>query len=334
MSAKYFTHQPLVIIGATGRLASELAFYSQLLHFSSHLILCGSSYKRLQGLKDELEEASFDPQLVVETTCSMTKAVEQGGFILFAKSVPGGAQTREEMLMLNAPFAKEAGEALAQAKNKVIKVVCVSNPSDLMGLILLVHSGLSPELVMSLSSLDTERLKRTLSRKANCSKDDLQNTYTLGSHDTKMAPMLDLVRVKGKKLSEIGITSEEEEEIIKEVREAGIMILKQRGQTAYQSPAVHCLRLLSADDNTPFTLPTARYHHSKRYPYTFGSFPTIVDSEGCHHLPIKLSESDLKRLDDSFVSIEKMKRQLIHMGFLPNPTSWHNQLQKERELII
>lgn len=328
----WFTERPLVVIGATGRLASEMVFYALLERMSPRVILCGGSMSRLQGLKDEIEESGFEG-VTVELTTSMTEAVRDGGYILYAKSVPGGAKTREEMLLQNVGYAVECGEALAQASAQVERVICVSNPSDLMGLTLLVHSGMAPERVMSLSSLDTERLRRSLCRRFGVSHEALSDAYTLGSHDQLMAPMLDMVRVKGQSLSALGMTDEEMEALVKEVRRAGISIYKQRGQTAYQSPAVHALRILMATDESPFETPTARYHHSTRYPYTFGSLPTRIDHSGCHHQPLRCGERDLVRLDGAFASIEVMKQRLIEEGYLPHPREWREELQRRVELV-
>ncbi|MBR8731654.1 malate dehydrogenase [Porphyromonas levii] len=325
----FVTDQPLVVLGATGRLASEMTFYALLERFSPHIVLCGSSMERLQGLKDEIEESGFG-DIQIDLSLSIPEAVANGGYILFAKSVPGGAKTREEMLLQNAPFALEAGRAIANVKDKVTRVVCVSNPSDLMGLMLLVHSELHPEKVMSLSALDTERFRRTLKRRYMVKEDDLESVYTLGSHDTLMAPMLDMARIKGELLN---LSSGEKETIVSEVRRSGIGIYKQRGQTAYQSPAIHCLRILMATDEHPFIVPTARYHHSTRYPYTFGSLLTRVDSKGCHHLPCCVSREDIVRLDGAFESIRVMRDRLIEEGFLPATEEWGGVLQEVKELV-
>lgn len=328
-NSTFFTHHPLVIFGATGRLASEMVFYALLKRFSNHLVLCGSSIDRLQGLKDEIEESGFG-DIQIELTLSIQEAVSYGGYILYAKSVPGGAMSREDMLLHNAPFAREAGLAMADVKNKIMRVVCVSNPSDLMGLMLLVHSGLRPEQVMSLSSLDTERFRRSLKRRFALRECDLDSVYTLGSHDMLMAPMLDMARVKGERFH---LSMDEQEAIIRDVRRAGIRIYKKRGQTAYQSPAVHCLRLLMATDDSPFELPTARYHHSRRYPFTFGSLITRVDSSGCHHLPCCSSQEDMERLDGAFDSIRMMRNRLIEDGFLPAVEEWRKELHEEKEFV-
>lgn len=332
MKSGFFTERPLVVIGATGRLSSELVFYSLLQRFSPRLVLCGGSMERLQGLKDEIEESGFG-EIDIRITLSMEEAVAEGGYLLYAKSVQSGAKTREAMLLSNAPFAVECGQAIASVRSKVERVVCVSNPSDLMGLTLLVHSGLEPERVMSLSSLDTERFRRSLSRRLGVSVTEMSQVFTLGSHDGAMAPMLDMARVKGASLGQLGIGLEEETEIVREVKYAGISIYKLRGQTAYQSPAVHVLRMLMATDDMPFVIPTARYHHSQRYPYTFGSLPTCIDSSGCHHLSVECTERELVALNGAFASIENMKQQLIEAGYLPEPCEWQSRLQQREELV-
>ena len=187
---------------------------------------------------------------------SIPEAVANGGISFSLKVVPGGAKTREEMLLQNAPFALEAGRAIANVKDKVTRVVCVSNPSDLMGLMLLVHSELHPEKVMSLSLLwILSGFAGLLKRRYMVKEDDLESVYTLGSHDTLMAPMLDMARIKGELLN---LSSGEKETIVSEVRRSGIGIYKQRGQTALPNPAIHCLRILMATDEHPFIVPNGK----------------------------------------------------------------------------
>ena len=88
-----------------------------------------------------------------------------------------------------------------------------------------------------------------------------------------------------------------------------------------------------AVDERPFERPSARYHNSDLYPYTYGSLPTRIDSKGCQHQPFCSSTEDLKRLNGSFESINEMRDILITEGYLPEPKQWNEQLQSRRELI-
>ena len=330
----YKTSEPLILFGATGMLASELAFMNYVARFASTVVLHSSSETRLQGLKDELQESGFgNDNLRIITTTDAQEACDYGGYLFFAKSVRAERQTREEMLLVNAPMAKEVAEAIAKAKKPIRRLICVSNPSDLMGLVLLVHSGLHPHQVASLSALDTMRLRRALTRRFGAKEAEMTDAFTMGSHDESMAPMLHRLRVRGKSLEEFGYGQEDFQSLYKEVRKGGINIYKLRGHTAYQSPAALSLRMLSADDEDPFDLPFSRYIHSDRYPYSFGSLPGIVDASGARHCPTNVSEKDLHALNLAFGSIAYQRDLLIKEGFLPAPESWREELQKKEDLI-
>lgn len=328
----FYTDQPLVIYGASGMLGSELTFYAALNSFSRRFVLHGSDASRLQGLKDELEESGFD-EIDVRITTSVDDALSEGGYVFFARSTRAKLQSRESMLLGNAPLAKELGEAINACTARVQRVVCVSNPSDLMGLLILVHSGLNPDQVMSLSALDTTRFRRSLSRKLGIPMDELGSALTLGSHDMKMAPMIGLARHNGRPISEM-LNLDEQKDILNEVMYAGTTIYKHRGHTAYQSPAVLSLRMLMADDKTPFVLPTSRYHHSERYPYVFGALPTLIDDKGCRHVELRCHESDLVRLDAAFASIATMRDKLIDEKYLPPCDMWADKLQQKENLVF
>lgn len=327
----YFTDEPLIIFGSTGLLGSEFTFYASLARFSKQFILHGSDEGRLQGLKDELDEASLGT-IDFSITTSVEEAISQGGYLFYSRSTRAKLQSRESMLLGNAPMAKELGEAIRQSSADIKRIVCVSNPSDLMGLSILVHSGLSPEKVMSLSALDTTRFRRSLSRRLGGIPDDYTTALTLGSHDMKMAPMLGNVRHKGKPLSDI-LSPQEQEQILKEVMYAGTVIYKLRGHTAYQSPAVLSLMMMMGNSTQPFILPAARYHHSTRYPYTFGALPTLIDDLGCRHIELTCTKEDAKRLDGAFESIALMRDKLIQENLLPSTNKWHEELQQIENLV-
>lgn len=332
---EYRTCEPLILFGATGMLASELVFLNFLYRFSSTIVLHSSSETRLQGLRDEIEESGFgNDDLTIITTTDEQEACDYGGYLFFAKSVRAERQSREEMLLVNAPMAQSVAEAIRRAKRPIQRVVCVSNPSDLMGLILLVHSGLSPEQVVSLSALDTLRLRRSLMRRFDVKECEIDRAYTLGSHDNAMAPMLHSVRINGKSLSELGYDRADFQALYKEVRKAGINIYKLRGHTAYQSPSVLSLRMLVACDEEPFTLPFARYIHSDRYPYVFGALMGKIDSSGAHHTPTTIQKEDLHGLNLAFDSIAHQRELLIREGFLPAPETWRADLQEKEDHII
>ena len=329
------TTEPLVVFGATGMLAGELVFMNLAARLSATVVLHSSSKERLQGLKDEIEESGFgNDDLSIITTTDPDEACAYGGRLFFAKSVRASRQSREEMLLHNAPMAAEIGRSIARSPKPFRRVVCVSNPSDLMGLILLIHSGMEPHRVISLSALDTLRLRRSLSRRFGIDESRLGNAFTLGSHDESMAPMLHGLRVGGDSLIELGYGREDFQSLYKEVRKGGINIYHLRGHTAYQSPAILALRMLFADDLEPFELPFARYLHSDRYPHVFGSLPGRIDDRGAFHAKTAIHPLDLRGLNLAFASIAAQRDRLVEEGWLPDPDSWRPELQKKEDLIV
>ena len=314
------TDQPLVVFGATGLLGSQLIFMACADRFSPHLILHGSHLPRLEGLKAEILEAGFEG-IEVTITTDTDEACKRGGYLFYSRSVQSGKQTREEMLLDNAPTAKETGLAIRKAPNPILRVICVSNPSDIIGLTLLIHSGLSPEQVFSISALDTTRYIRAMKEVLGVRREDMSGVYTLGSHDMSMAVMRDTVRIKGKAIdeyiSEGSMTEEDWAEIQNRVINGGRMVIKKRGHTAYQSPAYLGYQMLLASDESVFTYPSARYHNSELFPHCFLSLPTIIDSSGCHHEPAYYTDRDINALRQSYRSIRSLRDIAIEHGYLP-----------------
>ena len=330
----YRTQEPLIVFGATGMLASELVFMNFVARFTPTVVLHSTSETRLEGLKDELQESGFgNDEIRIYTTTEAQEACDFGGRLFFAKSVRAERQTREEMLLVNAPMALEVARAISKAQKEITRVICVSNPSDLMGLMLLVHSGLHPDQVASLSALDTLRLRRSLTKRFGAKESEMEEAFTLGSHDESMAPMLHRLRVRGKSLEEHGYGQEDFQSLYKQVRKGGISIYKLRGHTAYQSPAVLGLQMLMASDEEPFSLPFGRYIHSDRYPHSFGSLSGVIDSRGARHLETSVCAKDLHALNLAFGSIAYQRDLLIKEGFLPDPGTWRDELQRNEDLV-
>lgn len=336
-SRPFKTEAPLVVFGATGRLGSQFVFLACTERFSPHIVLHGSHLPRLEGLRAEILESGIDGINVTITT-DTEEACAYGGYIFYSRSIPAGKQTREEMLLDNLPMAKETGLALQKHKASIIRVVCVSNPSDIIGLTLLVHSELRPEQVLSLSALDTTRYIRAMCEVLRLEKHDFSGVYTLGSHDMSMAVMRDTVRIKGVSIDECiakkNMTEEDFAEIRDRVVNGGRLVIKQRGHTAFQSPAYLGYMMLTATDDIPFTYPCSKYHHSADYRHCFFSLPTKVDSRGGHHLSEGYSHRDIKSLNTSYESIVTLRDIAITHGFLPDPKAWHKRLQEEDNRLI
>ncbi|MDO4695260.1 hypothetical protein [Porphyromonas sp.] len=331
------TQSPLVVFGATGLLGSQLVFMACMDRFSPHLILHGSHLPRLEGLMAEIVEAGF-PDIQITITTDTEEACRHGGYFFYSRSVQSGKQTREEMLLDNMPAAKETGLALKGVKDSVKRVVCVSNPSDIIGLALLVHSGLEVEKVCSISALDTSRYRRALRDVLRVRDEDLSGVYTLGSHDMSMAVMRDTVLIGGKSIDqhiEDGLMTEENwEDIRHRVINGGRMIIKRRGHTAYQSPAYLGYRMLIATDDAPFTYPSSCYHNSTLFPHCFMSLPTCIDDGGCHHLPLSYSSRDVEALSNSYKSISLLRDIAIEHGYLSPLDMWEDRLQIKTDGLI
>ena len=325
----------LVVCGASGMLASQLIFLVCAEGYVRELVLHGSDLKRLRGVEEEIRDAGFDLELTLTT--DLREAVSSGGDIFYATSVRSGSLTREEMLLDNAPSARDTGMAIAEAEGSIHRVVCVSNPSDLVGLSILVHSRLHPEQVMSLSALDTMRYQKELIRALGIRRADILDGWTLGSHDESMAVMRDTPRINGKSLDQLiheGLLSESKyEEIRHGVVKGGARIIKLRGHTSYQSPAWLAYLMLRATDENPFSLPTARYLHTDGFEHIFLSLPGEIGSRGCFQESLEISKRDYEELKRSYASVREQRDILIENGLLPPIDQWreelHNMLSPE-----
>ena len=116
--------------------------------------------------------------------------------------------TREDLLRGNCKVAEQFGKNIKTYCPDVKHVVVIFNPADLTGLVALLHSGISPEKLTTLAALDSSRLQTELAAEFGLPQWEITGAYTFGGHGEQMVVFGSGVRVNGKTLSEMGLTSE------------------------------------------------------------------------------------------------------------------------------
>ncbi|MDO4790031.1 MAG: hypothetical protein Q3998_03590 [Porphyromonas sp.] len=328
---RFLTSAPFLIVGATGHIGSALAFMSVAMRFSSHLILFGRDENKLLGMREELYECGVYPIRVdVITEAKQLASLPPVAFIAYTVSVPFRRETtREELLLSNGELTAKLAKEFAPYIQDTRLLVCVSNPADAMGLVLQQQTGLAPEKVCSLSALDTTRYRKHLSRALHVPLEEMNEVYTLGSHDDKMVVAFEGSRVGGVPLAQLvqegkGLSYDDFESVEDIVIRGGRFIIRHRGYMAFESPALLMLEMFKAtiEGEKPFTIPSSRLSENPLFPDVFMALPSYIDTTGVHQDSRYRPEGrDLEKLTISYNWLKDQRKELIEAGYLNPPAN-------------
>ncbi len=154
--------------------------------------------------------------------------------VITAGGVTHGAQSRLSVAAQSATIVSDCVDQLMAAGFPGVIVVS-SNPVDLMTLVAVRRSGLSPARVIGTGTLlDTSRLKQTLSEALKVSPASVE-AFVLGEHGDSEVAAFSTVRIGGQTLEQFCADSGalDQAAIARQVRDAGYDIVKGKGYTSY-----------------------------------------------------------------------------------------------------
>jgi len=153
---------------------------------------------------------------------------------------PGMA--REELFSKNSQILKGVSlniKSLAQGA----KVIVVTNPLDLMTILVLKVTGFKPNQVFGMGiSLDAARFANIIARELKLSVNDIE-AMVIGAHGEAMLPLPSHSKVKGVSLNKV-ITGERVEQLVKETIGRGAEIVAALGTgSAFFAPSAAIARM-------------------------------------------------------------------------------------------
>lgn len=140
-------------------------------------------------------------------------------------------ETRLDLAKRNTTIAKDITTNIMKYYNRGV-IVVVSNPVDVLTYKILKWSGLPANKVFgSGTTLDSVRFQYILSEKFNV---DATSVHALmaGEHGDSQVPLWSTASIAGKKIESL-LTAEEKEQIYQDVKQAGAVIIKNKGATFY-----------------------------------------------------------------------------------------------------
>lgn len=321
----FLTNEKLTIVGAAGMIGSNMVQTALSMGLTNNI--CLYDVFSPEGVAEEMRQSGFDAVNIVATT-DVKEAFTDAKYIISSGGAPRKAgMTREDLLKGNCEIAEGLGKDIKKYCPDVKHVVIIFNPADLTGLVTLLYSGLKPSQVTTLAALDSTRLQSALAKKFNVMQTEVKGAATYGGHGEQMAVYGSHVTISGKPLTEIvgtpEFTTEEWEQMKKDVTKGGAKIIELRGRSSFQSPAYLSVEMIrSVMGGEPFRFPVGTYVSTDKYDHIMMAMKTTLDKTGAHYeVPQGTAEENAK-LDASYEHLCKMRDELVTLNIVPAISEW------------
>lgn len=224
-------------------------------------------------------------------------------------------ETRLDLAKKNVAIAKDITTSIMQHYNGGVFVI-VSNPVDVLTYMIQKWTGLpTGKVIGSGTNLDSARFRYFISEKLGV---DVKNVhgYMIGEHGDSQIPFWSATHVAGKKLDDLKLLDEQvKEEIVKEVRQAGATIIKNKGAT-YYAIAITINRIVESILKNQSTIMPVGTVLNGQYGVSdvAMSLPCVVNHEGVERLfDIEMTEEEVKGFKASAEAVKAVLDEVRHM---------------------
>lgn len=215
--------------------------------------------------------------------------------------------SREDLLLTNAKIIQNVFDEILE-QNKDAIFIIVSNPLDAMVHVAIEKSKLPRNRVFGMAgALDTSRFKYYIEQKLTNKYDNIE-ALVIGSHSNKMVPLINHVKIDGKKLTNI-LKEKDIEEILENTKNGGAKIVELlKTGSAYFAPAHCCFLMCKAIITNSKEVFATSTRLIKEYNYnnlTLG-VPCILGKDGIEKIiELELSEEETIDLKNSAKIVEE-----------------------------
>ena len=153
--------------------------------------------------------------------------------------------TRDDLLGINSSIMSSVIEQVVKYSPDAI-VICVTNPLDVMTYLAYKKSGLKPERIFGMGGvLDSARFTFAVAEATGADVSDIQS-FALGAHGDKMAPMPRFTTVKGTPITEL-LSEEEIDALVKRTIFGGAEVVSfLKTGSAFYAPAASIAHMVEA----------------------------------------------------------------------------------------
>jgi len=219
---------------------------------------------------------------------------------------------RMDLLKTNARIAHSAAREIARYAPDAV-VVAVSNPLDVIAMVLLRGTGFEPSRVLGMAGvLDSTRFRYFIAEKLNVWPGDVR-AMVLGGHGDSMVPLKRYTSVGGLPITEL-LDERSIEQIIDRTRAGGAEIVEYlKTGSAYYAPAASVAKMVESIVRDERRLIPAAAYLQGEYGYSdiFLGVPILLGKNGVEKIiEIELSEQEKNALDRSAEAVKAGLRSL------------------------
>ncbi len=209
----------------------------------------------LEGVAMELDDCAFPLLKSITCTDKLDIAMKDTNWVVCIGAVPRKAgMERADLLKVNGGIFGPLGKAVNDHAAKDVRVFVVGNPCNTNCLIAMNNAPDVPnDRFFAMTTLDENRARTQLAKKANVDVAKVQNLTIWGNHSATQYPDFFNTKIDGKRASDI-ISDHDwlKGDFIKTVQQRGAAIIKARGASSAASAANACVQgIYSLTHDTP-----------------------------------------------------------------------------------
>jgi malate dehydrogenase len=237
----------VAITGAAGQIGYALNFriasgqmFGPETEVELHLLELEAALPALNGVAMELDDCAFPLLKNIVVTSDLKTAFSDVDFALLVGSVPRkDGMERADLLKINGGIFTAQGKAINDFAKKSVKVFVVGNPCNTNALICMnAAPNISKENFFAMTTLDENRAKTQLAKKAGVDVTAVSNMTIWGNHSATQYPDFYNAKINNQSAAQV-ITDEAwlKGEFIEVVQKRGAAIIKARGASSAASAA-------------------------------------------------------------------------------------------------
>ncbi|RME91787.1 MAG: malate dehydrogenase [Candidatus Hydrogenedentota bacterium] len=249
------------------------------------------------------------------------KDIEGADIVIITAGIPRKpGMSRDDLLNTNAGIMKTVAENVKKYAPDAY-VIVISNPLDAMVYLFYKISGFPKNRVMGMAGvLDAARFRTFISMETGISVEDI-SAFVLGGHGDSMVPLPRYSYVGGIPLPDYpGLTKEKIDAMVERTRKGGgeIVALLKTG-SAFFAPAASAIAMAESIVRDKKRVYPAAVKCEGEYGYNdlFIGLPAVFGANGVEKIiEIELTPEEKEALDTSAKAVEKLKEDLVRLGFL------------------
>jgi len=237
----------VTVTGAAGQIGYALLFriasgqvFGPNTSIELQLLELEASLPALNGVAMELDDCAFPYLKKITCSSELKTAFDGTNWSILVGSVPRKqGMERADLLKINGSIFTAQGKAINSYAAKDVRTFVVGNPCNTNCLIAMNHAPEVPkDRFFAMTSLDENRAKIQLAKKAGVPVTDVSQITIWGNHSATQYPDFYNAKIKGKSAAEV-ITETEwlKTTFLATVQQRGAEIIKARGSSSAASAA-------------------------------------------------------------------------------------------------